>query len=235
MASRSVGQLLVNVGANTRPLTAGLRQAQRQVSAFGQQVGKSARASRTAFAGICAGATQMLGRMRGLPVVGGMLSAGGALSAAAGAVTGAASQAAQHSPQVKILQQRLQMMEMKQGRELGKRAPMASFLLSGGGFGVAGQVAKKMAGRSSLFKPETQTGFALNNPLTSLGFLQRAFNAGRGLVDEGLQEFFGPRYSVDAMQRPFDAVVNQVIDDTQSVLKDVQGLQNAARAQGVNP
>ena len=85
MANRKIGALLVSVGADTKPLTEGLRDAEQKVSRFGrtsQRVGSRSRSSLSGMVGSAAGLAR--GAMFGAAAAGaGML--GAALTSGTGA------------------------------------------------------------------------------------------------------------------------------------------------------
>tara|TARA_R100001594_G_scaffold150193_1_gene210469 strand:+ start:2912 stop:3418 length:507 start_codon:yes stop_codon:yes gene_type:complete len=168
----------------------------------------------------------MLARMRGLPMVGGLLSAGGLAAAAGAAVGRSASQAMQYSPQAGLIQQRMQLHQMRQGMALGSRSPMASYLLSGGIFSVLGQLGSNLAAQSPLFDTGNPLGALLEHPGTILNLLdQTAFGDTR-------TQHFGPLAHEDS---PIGQLWHTVSAELQKILKEISPYSETNRAQGVNP
>ena len=241
---RSVGSILVNVGADTRGLTQGLAQARKQVGSFGNQVGKAARQSRSAFSGMGTSAGAMLGRMRALPMIGGALSVGG-LAAGGGALARSIAQdSAQYSPGVMMMHERMKMLQMKSGRQWGKQAPTAAFLASGG----IGCVVKETASRVGLtaapmMKMGAQhiaAGVGVAGDMVGRGMLEKLPVGNDSGLDILLSAMQGVHQMIPEGVKDAGAAAGGLMSDVGDifwgVLSELQGpQQNLKKAQGVNP
>ena len=136
--SRSLGSLLVNVGADTRALESGLQSATKDVSNFGNKTASTARKTEGQFQKMSRGgaavADGLASAARFVPGIGGLLGAGAVGGFAMGAINKSFSEMARHSPEVQLIQARREEFSMHRGMIRGRQNPVAAELAAGGLF-----------------------------------------------------------------------------------------------------
>lgn len=134
--TRSLGSLLVNVGADTRALETGLKSATQDVSTFGNRTQATARRAEGALTKMGRGGFQISQGFSGLgkflPGLGGMFGAGALASMAFSSVQQGFQEAAAVSPSVATIQARREQFRFKKALERGENDPVTSELMAGG-------------------------------------------------------------------------------------------------------
>jgi len=136
--SRSLGSLLVNVGADTRALDEGLKSATRNVKQFGNTTSSTARRSEGSLKKISRGgfniSESFAGIGRALPGIGGLFGIGAIGSLAFDSIQKGFSDAAEVSPSVATIRARREQFKFKKALERGEKNPELAEALAGGGW-----------------------------------------------------------------------------------------------------
>ena len=149
---RSIGSLLVQVGADTRQLNSAMGEAETKVRQFGSSVKRQATGARAQFAGMGNSASAALSRMGALGRVPALLSGGTAAAAGAAAFAGfravqkSAMDAHQFSPASVKLEAFLEAEKVRLDSEFGKRFPLATAVLNNMGAAFENQTKKAVLG-----------------------------------------------------------------------------------------
>jgi len=149
---RSIGSLLVQVGADTRQLNSAMGEAETKVRQFGSSVKRQATGARAQFAGMGNSASAALSRMGALGRVPALLSGGTAAAAGAAAFAGfravqkSAMDAHQFSPASVKLEAFLQAEKVRLDSEFGKRFPLTTAVLNNMGAAFENQTKKAVLG-----------------------------------------------------------------------------------------
>lgn len=134
--SRSLGSLLVNVGADTRALDSGLKSATENVRQFGNKTSSTARKAEGSFQKMGRGGfalSEGLSRLGGfLPGLTGFLSAGAIGSLAFDSIQKGFQEAAEVSPAVLTIKARREQFRFEKALKRGEENPRLAELLSGG-------------------------------------------------------------------------------------------------------
>lgn len=135
--SRSLGSLLVNVGADTRALDSGLKSATDSVKQFGNKTASTANKAQGSFQKMGRGGSTLADGLAGIsrfvPGVGGLLSAGAIGSLAFGSIQKGFQEAAEVSPGVLTIKARREQFRFQKALERGEKNPRLAELISGGG------------------------------------------------------------------------------------------------------
>lgn len=134
--SRSLGSLLVSVGADTRALDAGLKSATENVKQFGNRTSSTARKAEGSFQKMGRGGfalSEGLSRLGGfLPGLTGFLSASAIGSMAFGSIQKGFQEAAEVSPAVLTIKAKREQFRFEKALKRGEENPRLAELLSGG-------------------------------------------------------------------------------------------------------
>ena len=190
-AKRTLGSLLVNVGANTQGLSAAMDRAKNQVGAFGSKVGGTASRARGAFGSMGQAASSagsrisgMMG-LQGLGMAGAAGGAGMALGATAAATAGmfkfAKGGASAFSPESMRKESELEIQNLKLDAEFAEKFPTMT-MLSDNWWDMAKTGMRQ--GRAD-YGIQDETDLLRTAAIGGLGgVLQREFfGAGMGLAD----------------------------------------------------
>lgn len=134
--SRSLGSLLVNVGADTRALETGLKSATQDVSTFGNKTQSTARKAEGSLTKMGRGGFAISQGFSGLgkilPALGGAFGIGSIAGMAMGSIREAADEAAAVSPAIAAIRARREQFKFKKALARGEKNPRATELMAGG-------------------------------------------------------------------------------------------------------
>ena len=199
---RSIGSLLVQVGADTRQLNSAMGEAETKVRQFGSSVKRQATGARAQFAGMGNSASAALSRMGALGRVPALLSGGTAAAAGAAAFAGfravqkSAMDAHQFSPASVKLEAFLQAEKVRLDSEFGNRFPMMTALFNNMGAAVENQTKKAVL---NVAENDTQLA-ALGN--VAMGYLTQSALGPVGAIQQlvGLVQYIRDKFAEESPQ-----------------------------------